>query len=142
MTPIERRLLARVREKGPIGFDEFMEAALYDDEGGFYAKSSRGPGPDFVTSPFVSSLFGATLSLAVDACHRAMGEPSAFTLCEIGAARGTMMADLLGAAADRGAAWVAGVDLVLVERGTGPRSLNSFARSRRSGAPPKPEIIH
>ncbi|MEE8331909.1 MAG: SAM-dependent methyltransferase, partial [Acidimicrobiia bacterium] len=59
---LKHRLLERVAERGPIPFEEFMEAALYDPQGGFFA---TGPlrsvkAGDFLTSPEVSPQFGAT----------------------------------------------------------------------------------
>lgn len=116
MTPLEESLLVDIREKGPIGFDEFMEAALYHPELGFYARGGRGPGTDFVTSPELSPLFGAMLAQAVQLCHQAIDEPVPFVLCEVGAGRGALIADLLGAAADSGAAWVGALEVVLVDR--------------------------
>src|SRR5439155_23733289 len=78
------------------------------------------PGADFVTSPTLSPLFGATLAPAVDACHRALGRPMPFTLCEVGCGSGRLMADLLGAAADAGAAWLQQAEVVLIERRPAP----------------------
>ena len=116
-TPLESLIKARIRASGPIGFDEFMETALYDAEHGFYSRPDRGPGADYVTSVTTSPLFGATMARAVDLCHHALGRPSPFTLCEVGAGRGELAAEILGTAADAGHAWLADVEVVLVERG-------------------------
>ena len=44
----------------PIGFDVFMNLALYHSEFGYYRsnKTIFGPKGDFITSPEVSDLFG------------------------------------------------------------------------------------
>ena len=120
VTPLEARLVERIRTWGPIGFDEFMDAALYDPDHGFYVQGGRGPGADFVTSPEVSPLFGATLATAVAACHELMDDPVPFTLCEVGAGRGRLMAELLAAAADAAAPWIGALEVVMVERGLTP----------------------
>jgi SAM-dependent MidA family methyltransferase len=120
------RLLDRVRSRGPLGFDEFMEAALFDPEDGFYVRGDRGPGRDFVTSPVLSPLFGATVANLVGPCWEALGRPVPMMVCEVGAGTGRLLADLLGAAADRGDPWLGAADIALVERGE--------AASRAGGA--------
>ena len=54
---LKDRLVERIRSEGPIGFDAFMEAALYDPECGYF---TSGPlrsvkAGDFLTSPEVST---------------------------------------------------------------------------------------
>ena len=54
----------RIRRRGPLPFDACMEAALYDPDGGFFARrggAGRG-GSDFITSPEVGGLFGAMVA--------------------------------------------------------------------------------
>ena len=62
-------LVERIRAGGPIPFAAFMEAALYDPVGGFYAAGGRAGGRSgqFLTSPEVGPLFGAVLARALDA---------------------------------------------------------------------------
>ena len=49
--------------RGPIGFDEFMDVALYDPQVGFYMRGGgAGRRRDFLTSPEVGPLFGAVLA--------------------------------------------------------------------------------
>ncbi|MGZ8785967.1 MAG: class I SAM-dependent methyltransferase, partial [Acidimicrobiia bacterium] len=68
MTSLKEKLIVQIRAGGPIPFEEFMAAALYDPEGGFFtSKSLRSvKGGDFLTSPEVSPLFGQTLAGFVD----------------------------------------------------------------------------
>ena len=52
---LKERLLERIRSDGPISFAEFMEAALYDPEDGFYARPAVGvrsdrQGPDVASA--------------------------------------------------------------------------------------------
>ena len=57
------RIAARIRAEGPIRFDLFMEAALYDAEGGYYEREGRvGRGGDFVTGPTWHPAFGRTIA--------------------------------------------------------------------------------
>ena len=65
---LKERLIEQMRVGGPIPFEDFMAAALYDPEGGFFtSKTLRSvKGGDFLTSPEVSPLFGETLAKFVD----------------------------------------------------------------------------
>ena len=55
------RIRAEIVASGPIGFDRFMELALYGPDG-FYEHPPVGPGGDFVTSPHVHPVFGEQLA--------------------------------------------------------------------------------
>lgn len=57
------RIAARIRSEGPLRFDEFMEAALYEPEGGYYERAGRvGREGDFVTGPTWHPAFGRTIA--------------------------------------------------------------------------------
>ena len=97
MTP-ERAIREKIEREGPIGFDEFVDLALYGD-GGFFARA-RGAGRagrDFVTSPEVGSLFGALVARALDGWWRDHGAPDPFLVVEAGAGRGRLAIDVLAA---------------------------------------------
>ena len=83
MTSLKAKLVQRILADGPIPFEEFMAAALYDPEGGFFtSKSLRSvKSGDFLTSPEVSPLFGETLARFVD--HNRNGPYARFVLREI-----------------------------------------------------------
>ena len=63
MMPLAQRLAARIRGEGPLRFDAFQEAALYDPEGGYYERPGRvGREGDFVTGPSWHPAFGRTMA--------------------------------------------------------------------------------
>jgi len=63
MMPLAQRLAARLRAEGPLRFDAFQEAALYDPEGGYYERPGRvGRSGDFVTGPSWHPAFGRTMA--------------------------------------------------------------------------------
>jgi SAM-dependent MidA family methyltransferase len=63
MMPLAQRLAARIRADGPLRFDAFQEAALYDAEGGYYERFGRvGRAGDFVTGPSWHPAFGRTIA--------------------------------------------------------------------------------
>jgi len=88
---------ARIRREGPIPFDTFMELALYDADGGFFATGGAAR-RDFITSPEVGSLFGACVAHAIDEQWHALGSPDPFLVVEAGAGSGVLARDVLRAA--------------------------------------------
>jgi SAM-dependent MidA family methyltransferase len=99
MTVAGERIAERIRREGPIGFDVFVEVALYG-EGGFFASghgAGRG-GRDFVTSPEVGTLFGTLVARALDGWWDDLGAPDPFLVVDAGAGRGRLAADVLAAA--------------------------------------------
>jgi SAM-dependent MidA family methyltransferase len=112
-------IVERIGREGPIGFDTFVELALYG-EGGFFtrARGAGRAGRDFVTSPEVGPLFGALVARALDGWWRADGTPDPFLVIEAGAGRGRLAADVLAAVPDCAPA----LRYVLVERSPGLRA--------------------
>jgi len=97
MNPLEDKLRARIREQGPIPFRDFMEAALYDPEHGYYMRrvdiGSRG---DYLTSAHVHPIFGELLAEKFLELFRHL-DATSWTLLEWGAGTGRLAADLLAA---------------------------------------------
>ena len=57
-------IIAQIRTKGPLTFAEYMEAALYHQTGGYYARNEQRSGRtgDFYTSVDVGPLFGELIA--------------------------------------------------------------------------------
>lgn len=102
-------LAGRVREAiaeagGWIGFDRFMEMALYTPGLGYYANESPKfgtlpeSGSDFVTAPELSPVFGRALAAQVREALDATGTDEVW---EFGAGSGALAAQLLQALGDR-----------------------------------------
>ncbi|HEX2426021.1 MAG TPA: SAM-dependent methyltransferase [Actinomycetota bacterium] len=98
---VRDRIVERIRESGPIGFDAFMELALYDEEG-YYARPPIGVSGDFVTSPHVHRWFAYGLTLALAQLHHALGAPRPIRLLELGAGDGTLAGQVLEILAEAG----------------------------------------
>jgi len=96
--PLRDRLIGRIEEEGPLPFDEFMRAALYDPDEGYFSsgplRSAREG--DFLTSPEVSPLFGATLARFVEAEAARIGADPV-TVVDAGAGSGSLLRALLDA---------------------------------------------
>ena len=90
-------IVARIEARGgPIGFDEYMQLALYEPGLGYYSSASIkfGAFGDFVTAPEISPLFGACVARQVDAL---IAEGCAASLLEFGAGSGRLCGQILQA---------------------------------------------
>jgi SAM-dependent MidA family methyltransferase len=93
------RLATRIRGDGPLRFDAFHEAALYDPDGGFFATEGRaGRRGDFLTAPEVGPLFGAIVARAIDSWWDGLGRSNPFVFVDAGAGPGTLARAVLHAA--------------------------------------------
>ncbi len=81
-----------------VGFDDFMDTALYGG-GGFYSSGSAPGrrGAAFLTSPEIGPLFGAVVARALDAWWHQLGQPSPFPVVEAGGGRGSLATAILAA---------------------------------------------
>ena len=80
---------------------EYVDACLYDPDGGFYMRPgggrAGGRSGHFLTAPEVGPLFGAVLARALDAWWVEFGEPAPFTVVDWGAGPGTLARSMLAA---------------------------------------------
>jgi SAM-dependent MidA family methyltransferase len=89
-------LRQRIADEGPISFHDFMEAALYHPEHGYYS-NLRGFGPDgdFITSPELHPVFGALLGRLTLDLWEGLGLPRPFRVLELGGGSGALARELL-----------------------------------------------
>ena len=98
MGTVADRIVRRIRATGPITFADYMEAALFDPDDGYYTtRASLGFDGDYVTSVDLGPAFGRSLARAVADLWQLMGKPASWDLVEAGAGRGILMRDLLAA---------------------------------------------
>ena len=89
-----------ILERGRITFAEFMEAALYHPDGGYYTSPENRVGRDFYTAPSAHPAFGALIAVQLQQLWTAMGAPSPFHVIEVGAGTGVMARDILAYSAE------------------------------------------
>jgi SAM-dependent MidA family methyltransferase len=95
---LKARIAALIEAQGPMSIAQFMTIALLDPKQGYYA--TRNPiGADFTTAPEVSQMFGEMVGLWLVQAWADQGCPKKPRLVELGPGRGTLMADILRAAA-------------------------------------------
>jgi SAM-dependent MidA family methyltransferase len=109
---LEASIAERIATAGPIGFDEYVDHALYAPGLGFYARGGgAGRRRDFLTSAEVGPLFGAVMARALDQWWDELGRPDPYVVVEAGAGPGTLARAVLAA----GPRCSAALRLVLVE---------------------------
>ena len=121
----EARIRAEIQTEGSIGFDRFMELALYG-VGGFFERPPVGADAHFVTSPHVSPfVFSRSVRATILDAWLALGEPNPLRVVELGAGDGTLASALVESFAELPAPALeyAGVEIssgaraALIERG-------------------------
>jgi SAM-dependent MidA family methyltransferase len=84
---------------GFVPFDRFMEVALYDPAGGYYAaaRSPLGTAGDFYTAANVTPLFARALAEKIRAVRRRFPDSEEFRIAELGPGDGTLAAGIAAA---------------------------------------------
>ena len=123
---------------------EYVDACLYDPDGGFYMRPgggrAGGRSGHFLTAPEVGSLFGAVLARALDGWWTELGEPERFTVVDWGAGPGTLARAVLAAeprCMTAGALRLVLVDVSLAQRALHPEHLIVTSAARVSDALPQ-----
>ena len=99
-TPLKAKLETMIRTNGPMPVADYMRHCLADPEHGYYrSRAGIGRDGDFITAPEITQVFGELIGLWAAVAWQQMGRPRPFTLLELGPGRGTMMRDMLRAAA-------------------------------------------
>ncbi|HIF71068.1 MAG TPA: hypothetical protein EYQ61_00645 [Dehalococcoidia bacterium] len=100
-SPLELRLIDHINRYGPVTFEAFMDAALYDEQHGYYPRRRRSAGStpvgtdgDYFTSPSSHPAFGALLALQLEEMWRCLGSPGEFVVVEMGAGDGVLGSDI------------------------------------------------
>jgi SAM-dependent MidA family methyltransferase len=93
VTPLTAILRDEIARSGPISFHRFMDAALYDPIHGYYRqpRDPIGKEGDFFTAEQLQPVFGVLIAARIQMLYREMGEPSDFTVVELGPGRGEMV---------------------------------------------------
>ena len=125
MSSLSDRLRQRIQNEGAISFHDFMEAALYDDEGGYYCRDGQrwGRAGDYRTSPERSVLFAATFARYFATLFYKLGSPTDWILIEAGAGSGEFAAGVLETLRLRFPEVFKATRYIIDERSSGSRAL-------------------
>ncbi len=123
---LAERIAVRIADRGPMPVSEYVEACLYDADGGFYMRPgggrAGGRSGHFLTAPEVGPLFGAVQARALDTWWTELGEPDPFTVIDWGAGPGTLARSVL--ASEPGCLAAGALRMVLVELSPAQRALH------------------
>jgi SAM-dependent MidA family methyltransferase len=114
---VTARIVEAIADRGPIGFDEFMDLALYGP-GGFFERPPVGTEGHFVTSPHVHPVFARLVGAGLEILHGMLERPDPFRIVEVGAGDGAMARELIDGFARAGVR----IDYVAVEVSPGARA--------------------
>jgi len=94
---LKEAIVARIESQGPMPFRDFMEAALYHPQHGYYRsrREKMGREGDYLTSPEVSPVFGVLVGRQLRETWQAMGTPQRFDVVEAGAGTGLLCHDIV-----------------------------------------------
>ena len=94
---LREAIVARIQSQGPIPFRDFMEAALYHPQHGYYRsrREKMGREGDYLTSPEVSPAFGVLVGRQLREMWQAMGTAQRLDVVEAGAGTGRLCRDIL-----------------------------------------------
>ena len=111
---LRMRLAERIRQEGPLRFDQYMEQALYAPEYGYYERTHPifGTPGDFVTAPGLGDLLARCVARFCDFSREELGSGA---IAEYGPGDGRLARDVLDALKERPD------DYWLLERSSGLR---------------------
>ncbi len=104
-----------------ITFAEYMDLVLYHPQYGYYATGAVNIGSkgDFFTSPHLGKDFGELLAEQFAQMWEILGEPTPFTLMEMGAGQGLLAGDILSYLHSSHPDCFAAVEYIIVEKAAG-----------------------
>jgi SAM-dependent MidA family methyltransferase len=97
---LTERISERIKRDGPITFRDWMEAALYDADEGYYCRrrvERWGRKGDYRTSPERSPLFAATFARYFAELYKQENAPEQWTIVEFGSGEGHFAEGVLSA---------------------------------------------
>jgi SAM-dependent MidA family methyltransferase len=145
--PLGAILAGRIRESGPIPFDEFMRECLYHPEHGYYSRVNARGFADYYTSVDVHPIFGRLLARQLAEMWEQLGTPKTFLVVEAGAGVGRLAGHILNFAAGALHEFYAALQYVAVEQSAARRSEHAarlsahFAAGRASSSSEIPVTI-
>jgi SAM-dependent MidA family methyltransferase len=95
---LAERLREHIERDGPVAFRDWMAAALYDEQDGYYRRRDRarwGRAGDYRTSPERTPLFAAAFARHLSTLYEELGRPPSLHLLEAGGGAGHFAAGVL-----------------------------------------------
>ena len=126
-TPLAKLLVARMRERGPITFAEYMAECLYHPQHGYYSRAESQRFADYYTSVDVHPIFGRLLARQFTEMWERCGRPAEFVVVEAGAGVGRLAAHVLDFAARALPGFYTALRYIAVEQSAARRAAHASA---------------
>ena len=95
---LAKKLVARIKQDGPLTLHDYMFACAADPEFGYYiVRDPFGTRGDFITAPDICQMFGELMGLWCVHVWAELGQPKNCKLIEMGPGRAGLMSDALRA---------------------------------------------
>jgi len=133
-TPLAHLLRARIRERGPITFAEYMRECLYHSEYGYYTAREGLRFADYYSSVDVHPIFGRLLARQLEEMWRHLGRPGPFWIVETGAGDGRLGKHVLGFAVRELRDFYGALRYVAIERSAAGRAAQAIELARHAEA--------
>ena len=124
-TPLGEILAARIRERGPIPFAEYMAECLYHSEHGYYSRAESRRFADYYTSVDVHPVFGRLLARQLAEMWELVERPAEFLVVDAGAGAARLAAHILDFASQQLPEFYAALRYVVVERSAARRAAHT-----------------
>ncbi len=113
-----REIKRRIKETGRITFAEFMDVALYWEDGGYYTSREErwAEKGDYITNLDISPVFPALVAGCIHRMWQAMGLPGRFHIVEVGAGRGWLSLGIYNTVKERYPDLFKALELRIVEK--------------------------
>jgi len=134
LTPLAEFLAARIRERGPITFAEYMAECLYHPAHGYYSKAEERRFADYYTSVDVHPIVGRLLARQLREMWQCFERSDEFLVVEAGAGVGHLAAQILDFAARQLPEFYEAVRYVAVERSAARRDTHALNIGRHLAA--------
>lgn len=126
-TPLGKLLAARIRERGPITFADYMATCLYHPEHGYYSRAESQRFADYYTSVDVHPIFGRLLTRQLAEMWENCDRPAEFIVAEAGAGVGRLASHILDFAARTLPEFYTALRYVAVEQSAARRPAHAAA---------------
>ncbi|MBS96155.1 MAG: hypothetical protein CL736_03360 [Chloroflexi bacterium] len=127
MKNLKSELISRIKEHGPITFENYMDLCLYWPKGGFYTGNDIIIHDDYYTSPMAHPAFGALLSLYLESLWKSRQFNNKLFIMEIGAGNYQLANDITNYSKNLSTDFYNSIDYITIDIRKPQKPNNNFS---------------